>query len=146
MALFVASQILFGTLRSQLQNLVVNQTRTQESAIAALVNSGSITNPLPLPRSDVSVQVLDRQNNVVASTANIAGQLSLLSSFNSPKSTVSFVSNAKRFALSDPDEADRRAVLVSTVVGSGRGINLSVDSQPVGPTLRLNGSTGTGFS
>lgn len=145
-ALFVASQILFGTLRSQLENLVVNQTRTQESAIAALVNSGSITNPLPLPRSDVSVQVLDRQNNVVASTANIAGQLSLLSSFNSPKRTVSFVSNAKRFALSDPDESDRRAVLVSTVVGSGSGIDLSVDSQPIGPTLKLNGSAGTGFS
>lgn len=137
-ALFVASQILFGTLRSQLQDLVINQAKTQESAVAALVNSGSIINPLPLPKSDISVQVLNTQNQVIASTSSIAGQQSMLSSFNSPKSTVSIVPEAHRFALNDPDESDRRAVLVSTVVRSGDEINLTVTNVPSGPTLKLD--------
>lgn len=140
-ALFVASQVLFGTLRSQLQDLVINQAKTQESAVAALVNSGSIVNPLPLPKSDISVQVLDLQNQVVASTASIEGQKSMLSSFTSPKRTVSIVAEAHRFALNDPDESDRRAVLVSSVVHSGDAINLAVTNVPTSPTLKLDSTS-----
>lgn len=144
-ALFVASQILFSTLRSQLENLVINQTRTQESAIVSLVNSGSISNPLPLPRSDVIVQVINSQNQVVASTGNVAGQTSFLSSFDSPKRTVTFVPSDGRLATSDPDESNQRAVLVSSVVGNGEALNLTVTNMPTGPTLKLVPSSGNTF-
>lgn len=139
-ALFVASQILFTTLNSQLENLVINQAKTQETAIVSLVNSGSITNPLPLPRGDIEVQVLNSQNQVVASTANIAGQSSMLPSFNSPKKSVSFLPVPRRFTLSDPDESDRRAVLVSSIVGSGDGTTLRVTTASSGLTLRIGTS------
>lgn len=130
-ALFTASQVLLTFLNSQLENSVINQTKTQEAAVVSLVESGTVSNPLPMPRSDVAVQVLDSNNAVVASTSNIAGQPSIIASFNSPKREVSFVPAPKDVALGDPDESDRRAVLASSVVSGpgGAKMNLAVNDQ-----------------
>lgn len=137
-ALFGASRILLGTLSSQLRNSVIDQTRTQEAAVISLVSSGSISNPLPLPRSEIAVQVIDAQNHVVASTSNLAGQPSALSSFASATGEVSFVPVPKGMVIGDPDESDRRAVMVSTVVGTPNGMNLTVSNEPSGLTLSLD--------
>ncbi|MDA8271234.1 MAG: HAMP domain-containing sensor histidine kinase [Actinomycetota bacterium] len=139
-ALFGASRVLLTTLRSQLHSSIINQTRTQEAAVVSLVSSGSIMNPLPLPRNEISVQVLDTNNQVIASTANIAGEPSALASLKSAISEVSYVPLPKGMLLSDPDESDHRAVMVTTVVGQPNGINLTVSNQPTGFTLNLNSS------
>lgn len=137
-ALFGASRVLLTTLRSQLHSSVINQTRTQEAAVASLVSSGSISNPLPLPRSEIAVQVLDSRNNVIASTSNIYGQPSALPSFNSPQTEVSYIPVPKGMLIGDPDESDRQAVMVTTVVGVPGGIHLTVTNEPSGLTLNLN--------
>ncbi len=139
-ALFAASRVLLTTLNSQLHSSIINQTRTQEAAVLSLVESGAISNPLPLPRSEIGVQVLNSNNQVIAATANIAGQPSVLATFGSSSSEVSFIPVPKSMLLSDPDESDRRAVMVTSVVGLPSGINLTVSNEPSGLTLNLSPS------
>ena len=139
-ALFGASRVLLTTLDSQLHSSVINQTKTQEAAVLSLMDSGSIANPIPLPRNEIAVQVINFKNQVVASTANIAGQPSALPSFSSPKSEVSYIPVPKGMLLSDPDENDHKAVMVTTVVGLPSGINLLVSNEPSGLTLNLGSS------
>lgn len=140
-ALFTASEILFSALHSQLEASVVSLTKTQEAAAVSLVESGTISNPLPLPRSDIAVQVIDQNNQVVASTANIAGQGSLLTSFDSPKREVSFIPTPGDLPLGNTDESDRRSVLVTTLVTSVKGgTNLVVVNDSIQPTLTLGPS------
>ncbi len=137
-ALFGASQVLLTTLRSQLQSSVVSQTKTQEAAVVSLLSSGSISNPLPLPRSEIAVQVIDSHNNVVASTSGIVGQSSAVASFESPKTAVSFVSVPKWMSVGDSDEFNKRAVMVTSTVGAPGGMNLSVTNAQSDITLNLS--------
>ncbi|TAN24920.1 MAG: HAMP domain-containing histidine kinase [Actinomycetota bacterium] len=141
-ALFSASRVLLTTLRSQLQSSAISQTKTQEAAVVSLVSSGTLSNPLPLPRSEIAVQVIDSHNNVVASTSGIGGQGSAVESFDSPKAAVSFVPVPRWMSVGDPDEFNSRAVMVTSTVGAPNGMNLSVTNEQPGLTLNLGpGST-----
>ena len=72
-ALFIAGLFLVKNVVDVFNQGALNLARAEVSTASVLLKGREIVNPLPAPRGDLGVQVIDAQGKVVASTANFDG-------------------------------------------------------------------------
>ncbi len=72
-ALLLAAIILLQNTVSALNQGALNLAKSELGEVQLLLKNPEIPNPLPVPRGDLGVQILDAHGAVVASTSNFAG-------------------------------------------------------------------------
>ncbi len=71
-ALALASAAILEATFSAVDAAAQNLARNQVASIALMMKGGELSDPLPVPRGDLGVQVIDAAGTVVATTANVA--------------------------------------------------------------------------
>ncbi|WP_201732121.1 ATP-binding protein [Acidithrix sp. C25] len=73
LALFLAGVVLLRNTLDAFDQAAMNLARTELGTVSIMLHSRDILNPLPAPRGDLGVQIIDSQGRVVASTGNFSG-------------------------------------------------------------------------
>ncbi|MDA8197422.1 MAG: ATP-binding protein [Actinomycetota bacterium] len=110
-ALFVAGLFLVKNVIDVFNQGALNLARAEVSTISVLLRGREIVNPLPAPRGDLGVQVIDASGKVVASTANFSGLAPVISVTNST-SQISMLSTSNLSVLKTRYKGDFNGVLV----------------------------------
>ncbi|MDA8210115.1 MAG: HAMP domain-containing sensor histidine kinase [Actinomycetota bacterium] len=71
-ALALASVAILEATFSAVDAAAQNLARNQIASVALIMKGGEVSDPLPVPRGDLGVQVIDATGKVVATTANVA--------------------------------------------------------------------------
>ena len=110
-ALFLAALAILANTWSALNSAALSLARNQISEVALLVKGGEISDPLPIPRGDLGLQIIDAMGKVAASTSNISGFGSLARISRSTNSIVSKVQLGDH-SLGNETRGDSSGVLV----------------------------------
>ncbi|MDA8026460.1 MAG: ATP-binding protein [Actinomycetota bacterium] len=136
-ALFVAGLFLVKNVIDVFNQGALNLARAEISTASVLLKGREIVNPLPAPRGDLGVQVVDAQGKVVASTANFAGLTPIVPITNST-SQVTMLSTSNLSVLRGRFKGDFNGVLV------GERLPISADGLQVVHIDDITGKLPTG--
>ena len=114
-ALFLAAIILLQNTVGALNQGALNLAKSELGEVELLLKNPEIPNPLPVPRGDLGVQILDSHDAVVASTSNFVG-LKPVIKVSSKMNSITELSYLGRSVLGDRFGQDRYGAILGSRV------------------------------